>query len=230
MNLVPWNIVSVCTTLSIVWIICWIWGYRLLIELDWKGEFISNYPPTGESVEFYVQNQILFVFFVSSTLHFPRNSSQEPRPTLSNTIQRPQLGPTANLSLEMGSGQLAPRWEMVGKSFIEQWLAWGLAVYVLSHFLFISLFVLSSFPKNVFFFFFFPPDFSLHLPLTYRQQQQQTELDVVPGRDGLASYNHSQVSMSSLMDGEHFLNRCLPEPIRVYVCPYMDFRVIELSC
>ncbi|KAK1329073.1 hypothetical protein QTO34_011250 [Cnephaeus nilssonii] len=65
-----------------------------------------------------------------------KNSSQEPRPTLSNTIQRPQLGPTANLSLEMGSGQLAPR-----------------------------------------------------------QQQQQTELDVVPGRDGLASYNHSQVSV-----------------------------------
>eukprot|EP00069_Balaena_mysticetus_P017945 bmy_11138T0 len=65
-----------------------------------------------------------------------KNSSQEPRPTLPNTIQRPQLGPTANLSLEMGSGQLAPR-----------------------------------------------------------QQQQQTELDVVPGRDGLASYNHSQVSV-----------------------------------
>ncbi|XP_036309173.1 aryl hydrocarbon receptor nuclear translocator isoform X7 [Pipistrellus kuhlii] len=65
-----------------------------------------------------------------------KNSSQEPRPTLSNTIQRPQLGPTVNLSLEMGSGQLAPR-----------------------------------------------------------QQQQQTELDVVPGRDGLASYNHSQVSV-----------------------------------
>uniref|UniRef100_A0A2K6E3L8 Aryl hydrocarbon receptor nuclear translocator n=1 Tax=Macaca nemestrina TaxID=9545 RepID=A0A2K6E3L8_MACNE len=38
-----------------------------------------------------------------------KNSSQEPRPTLSNTIQRPQLGPTANLPLEMGSGQLAPR-------------------------------------------------------------------------------------------------------------------------
>uniref|UniRef100_A0A8C9ASQ7 Aryl hydrocarbon receptor nuclear translocator n=1 Tax=Prolemur simus TaxID=1328070 RepID=A0A8C9ASQ7_PROSS len=65
-----------------------------------------------------------------------KNSSQEPRPTLSNTIQRPQLGPTANLPLEMGSGQLAPR-----------------------------------------------------------QQQQQTELDMVPGRDGLASYNHSQVSV-----------------------------------
>ncbi|KAM5201299.1 aryl hydrocarbon receptor nuclear translocator isoform 6-T6 [Hipposideros larvatus] len=28
-----------------------------------------------------------------------------------------------------------------------------------------------------------------------KQQQQQTELDVVPGRDGLASYNHSQVSV-----------------------------------
>ncbi|XP_029802562.1 aryl hydrocarbon receptor nuclear translocator isoform X3 [Suricata suricatta] len=65
-----------------------------------------------------------------------KNSSQEPRPTLSNTIQRPQLGPTANLPLEMGSGQLASR-----------------------------------------------------------QQQQQTELDVVSGRDGLAGYNHSQVSV-----------------------------------
>nr|XP_008513163.1 PREDICTED: aryl hydrocarbon receptor nuclear translocator isoform X7 [Equus przewalskii] len=65
-----------------------------------------------------------------------KNSSQEPRPTLSSTIQRPQLGPSANLPLEMGTGQLAPR-----------------------------------------------------------QQQQQTELEVVPGRDGLASYNHSQVSV-----------------------------------
>ncbi|KAF6292424.1 aryl hydrocarbon receptor nuclear translocator [Rhinolophus ferrumequinum] len=66
-----------------------------------------------------------------------KNSSQEPRPTLSSTIQRPQLGPTANLPLEMGSGQLAPR----------------------------------------------------------QQQPQQTDLDVVPGRDGLASYSHSQVSV-----------------------------------
>lgn len=64
-----------------------------------------------------------------------KNSSQEPRPTLSNTIQRSQLGPTTNLSLEMGTGQLASR------------------------------------------------------------QQQQTELDMVPGRDGLASYSHSQVSV-----------------------------------
>ncbi|XP_066124120.1 aryl hydrocarbon receptor nuclear translocator isoform X8 [Saccopteryx bilineata] len=68
-----------------------------------------------------------------------KNSSQEPRPSLSNIIQRPQLGPTTNLPLEMGSGQLAPR-----------------------------------------------------------QQQQQTELDVVSGRDGLASYNHSQVSVQSV--------------------------------
>lgn len=65
-----------------------------------------------------------------------KNSSQEARPTLTNTIQRPQLGPTASLPLELGTGQLAPR-----------------------------------------------------------QQQQQTELDVVAGRDGLASYNHSQVSV-----------------------------------
>lgn len=66
-----------------------------------------------------------------------KNSSQEPRPTLSNTIPRSQLGPTANLSLEMGTGQLPSR----------------------------------------------------------QQQQQHTELDMVPGRDGLASYNHSQVSV-----------------------------------
>ncbi|XP_060057732.1 aryl hydrocarbon receptor nuclear translocator [Erinaceus europaeus] len=66
-----------------------------------------------------------------------KNSSQEPRSTLSSTIQRPQLGPTANLPLDMGTGQLAPR-------------------------------------------------------------QQQPELDVVPGRDGLAGYNHSQVSVQSV--------------------------------
>ncbi|XP_037357334.1 aryl hydrocarbon receptor nuclear translocator isoform X1 [Talpa occidentalis] len=65
-----------------------------------------------------------------------KNSSQEPRPTLSSTIQRPQLGPPSNLPLEMASGQLAPR-----------------------------------------------------------QQQQQTELDVVTGREALASYSHSQVSV-----------------------------------
>lgn len=68
-----------------------------------------------------------------------KNSSQEPRPTLSNTIQRSQLGPTTNLSLEMGTGQLASRQQ--------------------------------------------------------QQQQQQTELDMVPGRDGLASYSRSQVSV-----------------------------------
>lgn len=64
-----------------------------------------------------------------------KNSSQEPRHSMTNTIQRPQLGSTANLPLELSSGQLTPR------------------------------------------------------------QQQQTELDVVPGRDGLASYSHSQVSV-----------------------------------
>ncbi|XP_040607395.1 aryl hydrocarbon receptor nuclear translocator isoform X1 [Mesocricetus auratus] len=68
-----------------------------------------------------------------------KNASQEPRPTLSNTIQRSQLGPTTNLSLEMSTGPLASRQQ--------------------------------------------------------QQQQQQTELDMVPGRDGLTSYNHSQVSV-----------------------------------
>ncbi|KAG8509233.1 Aryl hydrocarbon receptor nuclear translocator [Galemys pyrenaicus] len=65
-----------------------------------------------------------------------KNSNQEPRPALSSTVQRPQLGPPSNLPLEMGSAQLAPR-----------------------------------------------------------QQQQQAELDVVAGRDALASYSHSQVSV-----------------------------------
>ncbi|XP_019061921.1 aryl hydrocarbon receptor nuclear translocator isoform X4 [Fukomys damarensis] len=74
--------------------------------------------------------------YIICTNTIVKNSSQEARPTLSHTVQRSQLGPTANLPLEMGSGQLAPR-----------------------------------------------------------QQQQQTELDMVPGRDGLASYNHSQVSV-----------------------------------
>ncbi|XP_036859111.1 aryl hydrocarbon receptor nuclear translocator isoform X4 [Manis javanica] len=64
-----------------------------------------------------------------------KNSSQEPRPALPSTLQRPQLGPTANLTLEMGSGQLVSR------------------------------------------------------------QQQQTELDVASGQDGLAGYGHSQVSI-----------------------------------
>lgn len=74
-----------------------------------------------------------------------KNSSQEPRPTLSNTIQRSQLGPTSNLSLEMGTGQLASRQQQ---------------------------------PQQ--------------------QPQQQTELDMVPGRDGLASYNPSQVSVQAV--------------------------------
>lgn len=40
-------------------------------------------------------------------------------------------------------------------------------------------------------------NFSPHWSLTCRQQQQQTELDVVSARDGLAGYNHSQVSVLS---------------------------------
>ena len=129
--------------LFIVRILCWIWGYRYHRDWALKGNLSVITPCISESVVSFVQSQILFFFFVVSTLHFPRNSSQEPRPSLSNTIQRPQLGPTANLSLEMGSGQLAPRWEMVEQFFIEQWLAWGVAVY--SH---TFLFVLSPFPRS----------------------------------------------------------------------------------
>ncbi|KAM8794505.1 aryl hydrocarbon receptor nuclear translocator [Eudromia elegans] len=67
-----------------------------------------------------------------------KNSSQESRPALSNSMQRPQLGQSVNLPLEMGTA-----------------------------------------------------------PLPSRQQQppQQTELEVVPGRESLSSYEHSQVSV-----------------------------------
>ncbi|NXD87300.1 ARNT protein, partial [Halcyon senegalensis] len=65
-----------------------------------------------------------------------KNSSQESRPALSNSLQRPQLGQSVSLPLEMGTA-----------------------------------------------------------PLPSRQQQppQQTELEVVPGRESLAGYDHSQV-------------------------------------
>ncbi|NXL53715.1 ARNT protein, partial [Podilymbus podiceps] len=65
-----------------------------------------------------------------------KNSSQESRPALSNSMQRPQLGQSVGLPLEMGTA-----------------------------------------------------------PLPSRQQQppQQAELEVVPGRESLSGYDHSQV-------------------------------------
>nr|XP_056709187.1 aryl hydrocarbon receptor nuclear translocator [Euleptes europaea] len=63
-----------------------------------------------------------------------KNTSQDSRPTLSNPMQRPQLGQNVSLPLEMGSAQLAGR----------------------------------------------PPP------------TQPTELDVVQGRESLASYEHAQ--------------------------------------
>ncbi|NXH18631.1 ARNT protein, partial [Bucco capensis] len=66
-----------------------------------------------------------------------KNSSQESRPTISNSLQRPQMGQSVSLPLEMGTAQLPSR-----------------------------------------------------------QQQQpppQTDLEVVPGRESLAGYDHSQV-------------------------------------
>ncbi|NXD17627.1 ARNT protein, partial [Nothocercus nigrocapillus] len=65
-----------------------------------------------------------------------KNSSQESRPSLSNSMQRPQLG--QSLPLEMGTAQL---------------------------------------------------------PSRQQQPPQQTELEVVPGREGLSGYEHSQVSV-----------------------------------
>ncbi|XP_010165988.1 aryl hydrocarbon receptor nuclear translocator isoform X3 [Antrostomus carolinensis] len=65
-----------------------------------------------------------------------KNSSQESRPALSNSMQRPQLGQSVNLPLEMGTAQL---------------------------------------------------------PTRQQQPPQQTELEVVPGRESLSGYDHSQV-------------------------------------
>ncbi|NWJ03722.1 ARNT protein, partial [Crypturellus undulatus] len=65
-----------------------------------------------------------------------KNSSQESRPALSNSMQRPQLG--QSLPLEMGTAQL---------------------------------------------------------PARQQQPPQQTELEVVPGRESLSGYEHSQVSV-----------------------------------
>ncbi|NXL40148.1 ARNT protein, partial [Glaucidium brasilianum] len=66
-----------------------------------------------------------------------KNSSQESRPALSNSMQRPQLGQSVSLPLEMGTAQLPARQQ--------------------------------------------------------QQPPQQTELEVVPGRESLSGYDHSQV-------------------------------------
>ncbi|XP_068778569.1 aryl hydrocarbon receptor nuclear translocator isoform X3 [Struthio camelus] len=65
-----------------------------------------------------------------------KNSSQESRPALSNSMQRPQLGQSVSLPLEMGTAQL---------------------------------------------------------PSRQQQPPQPTELEVVPGRESLSGYDHSQV-------------------------------------
>ncbi|KAM4644288.1 aryl hydrocarbon receptor nuclear translocator isoform 5-T5 [Amazona ochrocephala] len=67
-----------------------------------------------------------------------KNSSQESRPALSSSLQRPQLGQGVSLPLEMGAAQL---------------------------------------------------------PARQQQPPQQPELEVVPGRESLAGYDHSQVSV-----------------------------------
>ncbi|XP_074020771.1 aryl hydrocarbon receptor nuclear translocator isoform X7 [Numenius arquata] len=69
-----------------------------------------------------------------------KNSSQESRPALSNSLQRPQLGQSVSLPLEMGTAQL---------------------------------------------------------PSRQQQPPQQTELEVVPGRESLAGYDHSQVPVQA---------------------------------
>ncbi|XP_008168539.2 aryl hydrocarbon receptor nuclear translocator isoform X1 [Chrysemys picta bellii] len=66
-----------------------------------------------------------------------KNSSQESRPAVSNSMQRPQQGQNVSLPLDMGTAQLASR----------------------------------------------------------QQQPQQTALDVVPGRESLSGYDHSQVAV-----------------------------------
>ncbi|KAJ6650259.1 hypothetical protein lerEdw1_013463, partial [Lerista edwardsae] len=66
-----------------------------------------------------------------------KNSSQEPRPTGTSSMQRPPLGPSASLPLEMSPAQLAAR----------------------------------------------------------QQPAQPAELDVVPGRESLAAYDHAQAAV-----------------------------------
>ncbi|XP_073179497.1 aryl hydrocarbon receptor nuclear translocator isoform X3 [Lepidochelys kempii] len=66
-----------------------------------------------------------------------KNSSQESRPAVSNSMQRPQQGQNVSLPLDMGTTQLASR----------------------------------------------------------QQQPQQTEMEVVPGRESLSGYDHSQVAV-----------------------------------
>ncbi|XP_037738569.1 aryl hydrocarbon receptor nuclear translocator isoform X3 [Chelonia mydas] len=66
-----------------------------------------------------------------------KNSSQESRPAVSNSMQRPQQGQNVSLPLDMGTAQLASR----------------------------------------------------------QQQPQQTEMEVVPGRESLSGYDHSQVAV-----------------------------------
>ncbi|NXP43452.1 ARNT protein, partial [Heliornis fulica] len=70
-----------------------------------------------------------------------KNSSQESRPALSNSVQRPPLGQSVGLPLDMGTAQLPPR------------------------------------PQQ-------PP--------------QQPELEVVPGRETLAGYDHAQVPVQAV--------------------------------
>ncbi|KAM6234158.1 aryl hydrocarbon receptor nuclear translocator isoform 4-T4 [Porphyrio hochstetteri] len=70
-----------------------------------------------------------------------KNLSQESRPPLSNSVQRPQLGQSVSLPLEMGTAQLPPR---------------------------------------------------------QQQPPQQTELEVVPGRESLSGYDHSQVPVQAV--------------------------------
>uniref|UniRef100_A0A8C2TU92 Aryl hydrocarbon receptor nuclear translocator n=1 Tax=Coturnix japonica TaxID=93934 RepID=A0A8C2TU92_COTJA len=76
-----------------------------------------------------------------------KNSSQESRPALSNPMQRPQLGQSVSLPLEMGTAQLPSRQQ--------------------------------------------------------QQQPQQTELEVVPGRESLSGYDQVPVQPVSAAGPEH---------------------------
>uniref|UniRef100_A0A8C6VMW0 Aryl hydrocarbon receptor nuclear translocator n=1 Tax=Naja naja TaxID=35670 RepID=A0A8C6VMW0_NAJNA len=69
-----------------------------------------------------------------------KNAGQDTRPASSNSMQRPQLGPSVSLPLEMGPGHLAAR----------------------------------------------------------TQAAQPAELDVVPGRESLASYEHPQAALQAV--------------------------------
>lgn len=117
----------------------------------------------------------VFLVYVCYFLSLPsRNSSQESRPALSGSLPRPPLGQAVNLPLELPprSG-FSPRVPRMGLGPPAPAAAPAAAA-----------------PSA-------PGSAAAALPLHaafYSRQQAQPELEAVPGREGLAGYDHSQVN------------------------------------